>query len=269
MFPAARRLREDRLKDIFPKGFDEIPGGPSSHKSHFSYQPEQLCNSLVERYDPDVPSESIVITCAWYGKQNRRAQHEFIAIQVEDMDIEGLTNYLILDRNVKAHLGPLKRFLPSSFQDTGATDTFKISYNGEYDKLLDDCQLAPSKYLEMLTFDSDEPLRLYEVAVLADHVSNQHPTYNIRDTSCYMFAGMIWDCMHLMRSSAHLQNNLLVKSRLERGKCRGFQYISDKSANQKTYEQVQTKLQDIEQRMVMRRRRRNNVRYFEPLNPIL
>jgi hypothetical protein len=251
------RATKTRQKDIFPGGFDSKFGTSSSisrNGSHFSTKPEQLYYSLIERYDPETPTESIIVKSAWYGKQTKSAQHEFIVVQVEDMRIEGLINYLVLDRNAENYRGPST----ASSHITKANDAFRVSYDGDIKRLLDECQLLPYRFLEKLSFPSNVPLRLYELVTLADIVSSRYQNYEVLDSSCYLFAGVIWDCMRLMRPSADYEGALAEK----RGKCRWFRYIPNNSEMLETYGEIKAILPKIERGLEAR----SNVRYFEPLD---
>lgn len=236
-----------RLRDIFPSGFDERFGQGSSitsyskgsRRPHFSCQPEQLLYSLIDRYDPQLPMESIVVKAAWYGKQTSSARHEFIVVQVEDLGIPGLVNYLILDRNVQPHTDPSKVV---SSRPANANDTFKISYDGDLEKLIEDAQLTPYKYLEELLFPPSSRLHLYELVALANIVSRRYDEYNLLYSSCYLFAGLIWECMHQMCPSASYREALARN----RGKCRWFRYTPSDSTRQETYIAMQDELSKIE-----------------------
>jgi hypothetical protein len=252
MYPRTSKAPIARLKDIFPGGFDArfgVSSSSSRHGSHFSSKPEQLYHSLVERYDPETPIEDIIVKSAWYGKQtNKTAQHEFIVVQVEDTRINGLFNYLVLDRNAENYRGP------SSSSSSRANDAFKVSYDGDIKKLLEECQLMPYKYLESLSFPSDEPLHFYELVTLADVVSNRYPDYQVFDSSCYLFAGLVWECMRRMRPTAEYKDALARK----RGKCRWLRYVPSDSAREETHKEIQDTLPMVESCLEGRR----NVRSF-------
>ncbi|KAF8602012.1 hypothetical protein BDV93DRAFT_557989 [Ceratobasidium sp. AG-I] len=236
-----------QLKCIFPGGFDEVFGlnskislhsSRSWRGSHYSLTPEQLYHSLVERYDPITAMESVMVKSAWYGKQTHSAQHEFIVVQVQDIYKPALVNYLILDRNVVPHAG-----LPiAQFQTTLANDTFKISYDGDLERLVQESRLKPCKYIEELLFPPDSQLHLYELVILADIVSLRYPNYHLLDSSCYMHAGLIWECMRLMRPFAGYRGGL----RSGRGKLRWFRYTSNESDRQNTYREVRDKITAVE-----------------------
>jgi hypothetical protein len=251
-----RRRPESRLKHIFPGGFDAQLGIASSiscNGSHFLNKTEQMYYMLIECHDPDKPIESITVKSAWYGKQTRAAEHEFILVQFEDTDL-GITNYLVLDRNVSNHQGSLK----TSSQTTKAVDTFKVSFDGNLKKLLQECDLMPYKFLESLSFPSDEPLRLYELVTLAKVVSGQYPDYHVLDSSCYLYSGVIWECMRLMRPSAVYKDALAKK----RGKCRWLRYRPNSSVTLEAHREIDAQLPGIKGKLEERR----NVSFFEPLD---
>jgi hypothetical protein len=193
---------ESRLKDIFPPGIDSASNQTGSH---YNLKLEQLYYSLIERYNPNTHVETVVVKSAWYGKQTRSAEHEFILIQVEDTAVEGLTNYLVLDRNVggRSHgtLGKISRSWTSS-QATMTIDTFRVSYDGDVKQLLEQCQLIPYKAMEQLQFESEAPLRLYELVTLACVVSSRYPLHRAVYPSRYLFVGLVWECMHRLRPNA-------------------------------------------------------------------
>ncbi|KAF8601959.1 hypothetical protein BDV93DRAFT_524358 [Ceratobasidium sp. AG-I] len=249
----SRRSPAARYKDIFPPGFDSrferstsscSFTSTSCRRAHFTSTPEQLYHSLVERYDPKTPVESIIVKSAWYGKQTRSAHHEFLVIHVEDIMIPELSNYLVLERNAESNQGFSKTASLVSSDTTIAKDTFQVAYDGDIDKLLKECKLKPFDYLEGLTFKSNAPLRLYELITLADIVSKRHPVYRVVDSSCYLYAAVIWDCMRRMRPEAAVSGGP-VKNK---GRCYGFRFIPDAPVVQDIYEANQLKLQTIELR---------------------
>jgi hypothetical protein len=236
-----------RLKDIFPGGFDSKFGNSTSisqNGTHFSLKPEQLHNSLVERYDPKTPTESIIVKSAWYGKQTKSAQHEFIVVEFEDIRIPGLKNFLVLDRNAENYHQGSTRTAASS-QTVPAHDSFRVSYEGNVKKLLQECQLMPYKFLESLSFPSDEPLHLYELVALAEVASKRYPNYHVVDSSCYLFAGVVWECMQLMRPKANYQEALARK----RGKCHWFRYTPTSLVKHETHTDFQARLTEVEKEL--------------------
>ena len=246
-----RRSPTPRFKTIFPGGFDEKFGhcssisqhsGSSRSGHHFTFEPEQLWDSLIERNNPDTPLESIIVKAAWYGKKTKSSQHEFIAIKVEDIKVSGLTDYLILDRNVEANQGNSRRASLVSSQTADAKDAFKVSYDGYIEKLLEECQLMPYMFLEKLSFQTDHPLRLYELVILSHVVSQRHPKYQLIDSSCYLFAGVIWECMRLMRPSAIYDDTLAS----ERGRCNWLRYTPSDSGILSTYRLIQIQILAVE-----------------------
>jgi hypothetical protein len=193
---------ESRLKDIFPPGIDSATNQTGIH---YTLKLEQLYYSLTEPYDPNMHVESVVVKSAWYSKQTRSAEHEFILIQVEDTAVEGLTNFLVLDRNFgeRSHgpLGKISRSWASS-QATTTIDAFRVSYDGDVKQLLDECQLSPHTYLEQLQFQSEAPLHLYQLVTLACIVSGRYPLHRAVNSSRYLFIGLVWECMRRMRPDA-------------------------------------------------------------------
>lgn len=247
-----------RFKDIFPGGFDDKFGqcvnttpwsSISRYAGHFVFKPEQLYYSLVERRDPDTRTDSIVVRSAWYGKQTNSANHEFLLFQVEDIHVPGLVNYLILDRDAGSHQKKSKTLFLSSSQMIPANDSFKVSYDGNSKTLLRECQLSPNRFLEHLAFPSDKPLYFYELVTLANVVSHQYPKYETINSSCYFFAGIVWECLRLLRPSAHYEGDLAW----ERGKCRWVRFIPSELARQEAYHEICERLRAIEQLFLDRR----------------
>ncbi|KAF8601968.1 hypothetical protein BDV93DRAFT_557948 [Ceratobasidium sp. AG-I] len=233
------RFSGARLQEIFPGGFDKHFGQCSSiSRSAKTYEasPQCLYMSLIERHNPETPLESIIVKSAWYGKQTKGAQHEFIVVQVEDKNIQGLTNYLVLDRNVDAE--EQNRTVLGSSSTIRAKDTFRISYDGDIDKLLKHCRIKRHRFLEKLSFPSDMPLHLYELVTLADVVSERYPNYRLIDSSCYLFAGAIWECMRLICPSVIRDNNLEG----ERGRFHWIRYVPSASEIYGSHQAFQTRL---------------------------
>lgn len=113
-----RREPESRLKDVFPPGLDNISLRIGHTGSHYTLKPEQLYYSLVERSDSNTHTASIIVKSAWYCKQKRSAEHEFILIEVEDTAVDGLSNYLVLDRNLGEPLHRPLGIISSSWVST-------------------------------------------------------------------------------------------------------------------------------------------------------
>lgn len=248
---ATNRSFGPRFKDIFPGGFDEKLGqcasvsqwtSVSRNAGHSMFSTEQLYYSLIERDDPYTNTESIIIKTAWYGKQTKSPRHEFIILEVEDIAIPGLVNYLTLDRNAETHHGQSATLSLAASLSIHANDSFKISYDGNVKRLLKECRLTPHKYLEALWFQPDTPLYLYELVTLAKFVNFRYPDYQVLDSSCYLFAGVVWECLRLMRPSATYQDALASR----RGQCLCIRYIPDASAIQEAYGHVQARIQEIQ-----------------------
>lgn len=200
-------IPQSRLKSVFPPGFDSES---SSNSRPFTFTPEQFYIVLVDNYVPDNHVESITVKSAWFGKQRRSAEHEFILIQVEDTRAEELTNYLVLDRNTSETRAAPTRMeqFQTLFQETLANDAFKVSYDGDLNRFLSLCQLESHRFLEQLQFHSEEPLLLYELITLADIVSKRFPNYQAIESGCYFYAGVIWECMRKMCPGATYDDRL-------------------------------------------------------------
>lgn len=247
-----------RFKDIFPGGFDKKLGlgagvnqwsSISHNAGHSMFSTEHLYYSLIEREDPKLNPESIIVKTAWYGKQTKAPQHEFIIVQVEDITEPKLTNYLVLDRNAGVPHAKSATVSLAASLPIYANDTFKVAYDGDAKKLLKECRLTPNKYLEALSFQSDAPLYLYELVALAKFVNFRYPNYAILDSSCYLFGGVVWDCLRRMRPSATYLDDLASR----RGQCFCIRYTPNASAVQDAHEHVQARIFEIE--LIFRSRR--------------
>jgi hypothetical protein len=187
-----------RIRDVFPPGFDKVSTAVSG-RGHYTLSPGQLNQTLTSCYGPEKHIESIVVKAAWYGKQSRLAKQEFILVQVNDLAIHSLTNYIVIHRSTSTPSSVFSGLIPHSrlrFQGEMARDSFKIAYNGDKDQLLRECSLIPSKYLAKLEFSSDHPLLLYQLSTLAHVISERHPQYRIADINGSGFAALVWNCIH-------------------------------------------------------------------------
>ncbi|KAF8596189.1 kinase-like protein [Ceratobasidium sp. AG-I] len=240
-----------RLKEIFPGGFDKHPGQSNKSKSHpdsYHIAPRELYLSLVEHDDPETPVESIIVKSAWYGKQTKGAQHEFIIVQVEDIDISGLINYLALGRNIDPREHSWRGFLPF-LPTVGAKDAFRISLDGDLKKLLKECGFEHHRLLEQLSFPPNIPLHFYKLVALADVASKLFPDYRLVDSSSHLFAGVIWNSIRLAHPSIVGSDNLAEV----RGRRRRFRFNPQDPAVQEIYASFVETLIDID--LVFRRRR--------------
>lgn len=198
--PTHRRSprRIARLREIFPPGLDPRPRSKRIEQP-YTFSPEQLREIFSDYHSSGDPrGERVIVKSAWYGKQTKGALHEFIVIQVEDLMIPGLNNWIALDRN---------QGFPAStaftrFLNTLAWDAFRVSYDGGLDYLLRDSQLTPYLQLEEIYFQPNEPLLLLDLVELVSHVSDRYPRYRIFGTNFLWFAGLIWECILQMRPTA-------------------------------------------------------------------
>lgn len=259
MSVSSNASRGARFKDIFPGGFEEGScqcsstgqwSSASRNSSHFSYNPEQLYYSLVERYDLDTSTECIVVTNASYRKHNKTPPHEFIVLQVEDLTIPGLINYLVVDRTAENHQGQSKTISLAASQALHASDTFKVSYDGDIKKLLKECRLTPDKSLEEISFLPEKPLRLYELVTLSKVVSYRYPKYEVFDAS-YLFIEVIWESLRLMRPSAVYLGDLAAR----RGKYPSIRRVPSKSEIQDVCLETGARLREIQSVLQNRRQK--------------
>lgn len=202
--PPQRRQRKrqsnskrERLREIFPPGL-ELKSNLKSIGQPYTYNPQQL-NDIMEHYRDcgDPRAEKTVVASAWYGKQTKGAKHEFIVIHVEDLTGSNFKNCIAIDRN---------QGLPASNASVAssplASDAFRVSYDGDLDRLLQGSQLAPYLMLEDISFKSGKPLLLQNLVALVHHISKEHTRYNPVDTNCYWFSGLIWECIRQMYPAA-------------------------------------------------------------------
>ncbi|KAB5589359.1 hypothetical protein CTheo_7197 [Ceratobasidium theobromae] len=231
-----------RVKVLFP-GFESnstscTRGGVTTVRT------EQLFRTLTEDYHRNKHVEHTIVKSAWYCKQERSVGHEFIILQVEDTLLPNgmLTNYVVLDRCKGVPQRPrfFSKLVPR-FLRVAAMDIFRVSNDGNLVRLVEGCDLAPYKYLEQITFESNKPLRLYELATLASHVSDLHPKYNVTDTNSYWFAGLIWECMIKMRTSAKYINATPNK----RGRIRWIRYTQNPIQVKRVCKQVREHISKV------------------------
>lgn len=232
-----------RHRQIFPDGFDQ--DGKSPKHLPYAFAPDQLHQLLTGRYDPDEHVESIVVRSAHFGKERKSAQHEFIMFEVEDTQVTGLINYIILDRNNSDTRAI--RVLSNSIvpPHIGAKDEFRVSHNGNQKQLLKACDLDPDSMMEKIEFGNNEPLLFYQVVTLAKIASARRQQYQPVNANCYWFAGLVWDCIGLMRPNA-------IHSTIEK-RLRGVFHkvplqrdVTDRKELASTYTSIQAELKRIE-----------------------
>ncbi|KAG8714156.1 hypothetical protein FRC11_009590, partial [Ceratobasidium sp. 423] len=97
-----------------------------------------------------------------------------------------------------------------------ARDAFKIAYDGNVEQLLQECNLAPYKYLEKLEFQPDDPLLLYQLSTLVYIISERYPQFRVADINGSGFAGLTWECMRGIRP--HASHTHLDQGEKKRGK---------------------------------------------------
>lgn len=196
----------ERLWAVYPPGLmpNSITG--SSKGEHYSFTARYLFDMFAmhsSRHGKDN-----VVRSAWYGKQTKSARHEFIVVVVEDLAIPGLKNCMAIERNQdNASTGSSSRAARAS-SSINARDTFKVSYDGNLTRLLDESKLTPYQILEQLYFQPDKPFSLHTLVTLVHRISGQHRKYNPLDTNCYWFTGLIWDCMRRMFPEARYEPHL-------------------------------------------------------------
>lgn len=239
------RAPETRLRDVFPPGVPSASSRGSHTGSHYTLKLEQLYYSLVERYDSNKHADSIIVKNAWYSRQTRAAEREFIVIQVEDIGIDGLSNYLVLDRNAgelsRRPLGLISRSLAFSQAPT-TVDAFRVSYDADVKRLLEECQLDPYKCTEQLQFDPGMPLRLYELVTVACVVSDQNPFHRTLDSDFNQFVGLVWECMRRIQPVATYS---IDKSK-KRGLFGRVHSVPSRAQIDELYQLVQQKLNLVE-----------------------
>ncbi|CAE6450096.1 unnamed protein product [Rhizoctonia solani] len=192
---------EQRHRQIFPGRFDSTSSSSSAHPAPYSFSSDQLYDLLTSSYNPEHHVENIVVKSASYCKQTTGPKHEFIILEVEDLKSPGLKNFIALDRN-NGDTPNRSTFASIQSSQSVAKDEFRVSYDGNKGKLLDQCNLREHDSLETIEFQPEAPLFLYQIATLTRAVSHQRDKYHVITANCYWFAGLIWDCMVRMRPSA-------------------------------------------------------------------
>ncbi|CAE6500895.1 unnamed protein product, partial [Rhizoctonia solani] len=248
---ASAGSRRGRLVDVFPPGFDSKS---SNSRGHYNFYPEQFYRILTENHAPENHVESTVVKSVWYGKQKKAVGHEFMLITVEDKE-DGLTNYIVLDRNTSetpsVDQGAITYHSQSS--RSVALDTFRVSYNGVEEQLLKECQLLPRKYLEKVEFSSTKPLHLYELATLVYIVSERSPNYSVAAENCYWFAGLIWECMLILHPPLPGEHDDRMTS--ERGRFAMLRYRPERSEMDEICMAYQEAIKLVEDRLSENRER--------------
>lgn len=194
------------LRDVFPPGLQSSSASGSCGSAPGIFSPADFYDTLTRGYGNHGHVEQTVVKSAWYYKQVKSARHEFIVLQVEDLAVPGLRNYLVIDRNrgdaASRPSGGILKLIMSL--GTDAQDAFRVSYDGNLAQLFHDCQLGSHKELERIDFKSEEPLLLHQLATLVREVSNRSLKYHPVDANCYWFAGLVWEGMREMRPGAIL-----------------------------------------------------------------
>ncbi|KAJ1302463.1 hypothetical protein OPQ81_002781 [Rhizoctonia solani] len=200
-----------RHKQIFPAGFDSISSSSCSH-NHYSLDLDQLLDALIGSYSPHNHVEAILVKNLWYGKETKSVEHEFIIVEVEDMEGKNLKNFMILDRNNGEPTESSVRGISQiSSSGTVAKDQFRIAYDGDKKKLLQQCNLSDHIILEQIQFSPGQKFKLYQLATIASVVSERHTAYNVISANCYWFAGLTWECV--LEMYPQVQHELLANSK--------------------------------------------------------
>jgi hypothetical protein len=196
-------------------------------------------------YNPEHHVEHIIVKSASYCKQTTGPKHEFIILEVEDLKSPGLKNFIALDRN-NSDVPNRSAFASIQSSQSVAKDEFRVSYDGNKRKLLQQCDLKEHEILETVEFNREDPLLLYQLATLTRAVSHQRDKYHVITANCYWFAGLIWDCVIRMRPSAtrrELKGNI-------RGAFIGWLNHSTNNAElEVTYKYVDQELLNSEERI--------------------
>lgn len=195
---------------VFPTGVGV--NGPYKHQSPMSYTPDNLLERFLQY--PTERVEDLLVTSMQYLKVKKNPRHEFILIEVSDIQQPGrLKNYLVLDRTSTG--------AGSSAKKATAQDTFRISYDGQQSSLIDYCGLSSNKELAATPFDpATNPLPLYQLVILAKYTSETRTVYDPRNHNCYWFAYSVWQCVRRLYPSIQQATNS------ERGKLYGVRFHS-------------------------------------------
>lgn len=99
-----------------------------------------------------------MVRSAWYGKRIKSARDEFIVIEVKDLMVPRLENWIVLGRN-QGFTRHSRGFHAIFTLD--ARDAFRVSYNGgDLHQLLTECCLTPYQELEQIHCQPNKPMLL-------------------------------------------------------------------------------------------------------------
>ncbi|CAE6434265.1 unnamed protein product [Rhizoctonia solani] len=257
MIPGSSRTTS-RLHAIFPLSLDIQA---TSGRLHHTLQPNILYQTLTYHYHPDKHVESTIVKSAWYGKQTKGVEHEFILLKVTDT-VVNVNNYIILDRNHTSHKVGDSGWSTSgsACSSWGAFDSFKVSSNGIEEELLGDCGLWHREYLEKLRFERKEnPLFFYELVTLVDLISEENPIYDITQKNCYWFAGLIWECLRKMRPSAKMVK--IIDTPGKKGKLGPLRYFPDLREIDEVHQRGERRIMETKSRLMLSVDVRSSVAY--------
>lgn len=212
-----------RNLDIFPEtlGLDKLDNFTA--EPPIQYNLTQLKSAFKRVHKSEDNVGSVYVSTAFYCKQTKEAEHEFLLLKVFDCNIPKISNFLILDRTVQTPIPSTCTTISTSVSSNiYSHDRIRISGYGDRESFVEQCGLGPYEVLERLDFPtpaSPNPLLLYELGILALTTSQYRRIYNIISSQCFWFAGCIWEGMRILSPQA---NCVEVAKRNTRGKFRNF-----------------------------------------------
>ncbi|KAF8594134.1 hypothetical protein BDV93DRAFT_180551 [Ceratobasidium sp. AG-I] len=196
-----------------PRNFDIFPETLAPHKQDDQrtepprqYTLTQLRSTLQRAHRGGDDVDNIYVSTAWYCKQTKEAEHEFLLFKVSDCNIPKISNFLVLDRTAQTLTPSTSTAISTSISsNVSSHDRLRVSCYGDRESLVEQCGLGPYEVLERLEFPvptSCNPLRLYELGILALTTSQYRRVYNIISSQCFWFAGCIWEGMRALSPEA-------------------------------------------------------------------
>lgn len=183
----------------------------------------QLRSMFQRAYKAEGYDETVYISSAWYGRQTRGARYDFIVLKVCDDKMPGISNFLVLDQTVQNSVGTYFATPTRIFPNRLAHGRLRVSCYGDFELLMQQCNLIPYRLLEELTIPSHTQLFLWELVVLASETSNSRRMLSILSARSFWFASYVWEGMRHLRPAAIYQD--AIRKRSERRPRRYDNYI--------------------------------------------
>lgn len=205
--------KRPRNTRIFPMGLGEKIADVTSRQHPHDYGSEELRALFLQDHSAATNVGYIHVLEASYCKQQDGPKHEFILLRVQDVRHLGLTNYIVLDRTARMPGVKPHRYKSctnsqevfNAIAQTPAYDRFRVSHYGDSNTLIQHCNLGPYRAIESLWFNTTQPLRFYELVVLAQATSSARIMYKLLNAQCYWFASTVWESMQQLVPKARLK----------------------------------------------------------------